>query len=59
MSKTAEVHTLKSATVSLEFRIQFNDEYGIDYIDAIEKLREETAQTERNWHQVLVKYNLI
>ena len=46
-------------TASLEFRVWFKDEFGIDYLDAIEKLRDDQKQTERNWHQVLVKYNLV
>lgn len=50
---------LRGSTASLEFRIWFKDEFGIDYLDALEKLRDDQRETERNWHQVLVKYNLI
>ena len=52
-------HIQASDTVSLEFRIKFKDEFGLDYLDAIDQLNERKSETERNWHQLLVKYNLI
>lgn len=50
---------LRSDTASLEFRIWFRDEFNIDYLDAIENLRNNKKESDRKWHQVLVKHNLI
>lgn len=50
---------IQSDTPNLEFRIWFKDEFGIDYLDAVENLRNDQKETQRKWHQVLVKYNLI
>ncbi len=50
---------LRSDTASLEFRIWFRDEFNIDYLDAIESLRNNKKESDRKWHQVLVKHNLI
>jgi len=50
---------LRSDTASLEFRIWFRDEFNVDYLDAIENLRNNKKESDRKWHQVLVKHNLI
>jgi len=59
MSNQVSVPILARNTASLEFRIWFKDEFNVDYLDALERLRNDQKETERNWHQVLVKYNLI
>lgn len=59
MNNQNKNHTPKNDTASLEFRIWFADEFGIDYLDAIQKLNESKKETNRKWHQVLVKHNLI
>jgi len=43
----------------LEIRVWFKSEFGIDYLDAVNQIKQTRKETERRWHQLLVKYNLI
>ena len=45
--------------VSLEFRIKFKEEYGVDFLEAVIKLREDAKQSERDWISVLMKNKVI
>ena len=42
-----------------EVRIEFRDEYGIDYQEALKELKERRHETERLWNQTLVKHGVI
>ena len=43
----------------LEFRILFKKEYGIDYLDALDKFKQFKQENERSWNQLLLKHRLI
>ena len=43
----------------LNFRVEFKSDYGIDYLEALDKIKQMKQSTARNWHQVLVKNKLI
>ena len=43
----------------LEFRIKFREEYGIDYLDAVDIVKRTRERTELEWNQLLIKYKLI
>ena len=43
----------------LEFRIRFKKDYGIDYLEALDRLKKMKEQSELKWQQTLVKYGLI
>ena len=38
----------------LEFRIWFRDEFGMDYLEALEKLKNMKQESERKWQQSLM-----
>ena len=44
---------------SLEFRIKFKQEYGIDYLEAIDNLNRQKKENERKWLELLVKHGVI
>ena len=57
---TTNNKALETSTRSeLEFRIEFRDEYGIDYQEALQELKERRHETERLWNQTLVKHGVI
>ena len=43
----------------IEFRIQFKEEFGIDYLDAVNNMQEFKNENIRRWQQLLIKYNII
>jgi hypothetical protein len=49
----------KNTISELEFRIDFRDEFGIDYQEALSDLKEKVYETERLWNQTLVKHGVI
>jgi hypothetical protein len=49
----------KNTISELEFRIDFRDEFGIDYQEALSDLKEKAYETERLWNQTLVKHGVI
>ena len=42
----------------IEFREWFYQEFGINYIDVINKLNDQKRETERKWNQTLTRYGL-
>jgi hypothetical protein len=48
----------QNAISEIEFRVSFRDEYGIDYLEAINALKKRKQETEREWNQLLVRLNL-
>lgn len=43
----------------IEFRIWFRKEFGIDYLEAVEKLNQRKKESERNWQNMLIKNGII
>ena len=44
---------------NLEIRIEFKDYFGIDILEAVEIIKQRISETEREWHQTLVKHGVI
>ena len=44
---------------SLVIRIEFRDYFGIDILEAEEIIKQRKNETERYWHQILVKHGVI
>lgn len=44
-----------SVQEEIEFRIQFKQEYGIDYNEALQRLKEQKKESERKWQNTLIK----
>ena len=55
---TAKRQNSASSINELEFREWFYNEFGTDYIDAVNKLNEQKKETERKWNQTLIKHGL-
>lgn len=49
----------KNTLDELKFRLDFRDEYGIDYNEAIDNLKRKKEESAARWNQILLKYNLI
>ena len=49
----------KNTEVSIEFRIEFKKEYGIDYVEAVNRLKEQSKERERRWNELLIKHKVI
>ena len=43
----------------LEIRIEFKEYFGIDLLEVEEMINKRKGETERQWHEVLVKNRLI
>ena len=43
----------------IEFRLMFRREYGIDYLEALDRLKKQRQKTETKWNQLLVNNKLI
>jgi hypothetical protein len=47
---------LKEKETELDFRIRFKNEYGVDYKEAIDNIREKQQKRDRWWHSLSVLY---
>lgn len=43
----------------IEFRIEFKKDYGIDYLDAVNNLKQRKKESERKWKNILIKNGII
>jgi hypothetical protein len=50
---------IQATKSSLETRIEFKNYFGIDILEAAEIIKQRTSETEREWHQTLVKHGVI
>ncbi len=59
MNRSSKMDSQTSTKNELEFRLWFRDEFGLDYLEAVKLIKERKQETERVWHQVLVKHGVI
>lgn len=52
-------HNIQVTKTSLQIRVEFKEEFGIDISEAEEIIKQRRGETERYWHQVLVEYGVI
>lgn len=52
MSKNNSPQNIKN---ELEFRLLFREEFGVDYLEALNKIKNARAETNRKWNQVAIK----
>lgn len=50
---------IKRTKNEIEFRLQFKEDYGIDYLEAIERLNKRKRDSERRWINMLIKNGVI
>lgn len=52
-------HNTQVTKTSLQIRVEFKEEFGIDIPEAEEIIKQRRGETERYWHQVLVEHGVI
>ncbi len=52
-------HSLKNTESEIDFRIRFKKEYGIDYLEALDKLKTRKEESERRWINTLISHGVI
>lgn len=57
--KTISIDRRKTPEEELQFRIDFKNDFGIDYLEACDRLRKMHVKSERNWRNTLIKYGVI
>ena len=52
-------HSQTSIESEIEFRIRFKKEYGVDYLEALDKLKNRMEESERKWINTLISHGVI
>ena len=58
-SKVMVQHSQTSIESEIEFRIRFKKEYGVDYLEALDKLKNRMEESERKWINTLISHGVI
>ena len=48
----------KNTNDEIQFRIDFKENFGIDYAEAVANFKKVNQESERGWNQLLIKHNL-
>ena len=48
----------KNTNDEIQFRIDFQKNFGIDYAEAVANFKKVSQESERGWNQLLIKHNL-